>query len=489
MNYKRLLMVMVLLFLLAACGNDDDNGDEPGYYMPDLTDMVTLSISIPEWEWVNEIVFEAARRLEADLAHQGLGLHFTPTLYYWQQRYDYFELLKQIMAEGGGPDIFSLNIHPLPAFADAGLVQNLYDLIDRDPYYTRDDFFANVLQSYEIDGRLYTLPLEFGFEFIGINANVPQVFIDRFISYDFISATRLMALYLDSIREYPEFAERHLGFGITPGLLMQTQLHHFMNADARTAHFNDDLFTTFLANLRRVYDITAPPVTPFEWPMENEETMLLLSMRYVFSRNASGLDAINAFLPFDEPVFAHHRPLADEDGRLINLTPPYFNFSINANADGDLAWAFLQHMIAARAEMEHWGDDFRPAIRRDLFDMQITASMENAMAWERIRPFYGQGDSAAEASHVAAVIERIAGYAAMPIVTPLSRFFMPQMVYAQVLNGFMRGEYTTLTATRGFQENVTHFLQDCIWRFIPENIPTALATDSANAPTDALQYP
>jgi len=96
------------------------------------------------------------------------------------------------------PDIFYIEDNrDLRTFARSGFLVDIYTLIDADPHISRDDFFTEALRAFEINGRLFMLPISFGFQYVGINAGLPQEFIDRFTQHSTITFPQMIDLYID----------------------------------------------------------------------------------------------------------------------------------------------------------------------------------------------------------------------------------------------------------------------------------------------------
>lgn len=67
---------------------------------------------------------------------------------------------------GKGPDlvIWDDSYSYSSALASEKLMENLYDFMDTDPEFHREDYYENILQAFEMNGGLYTLPASFAVE-------------------------------------------------------------------------------------------------------------------------------------------------------------------------------------------------------------------------------------------------------------------------------------------------------------------------------------
>ena len=71
------------------------------------------------------------------------------------------KLFTEIMA-GTLPDIIDLSDMPYEQLAAKGLLEDIYPYIDADPELDRGDFFPNVLEAYDVNGRLCAIVPGFG---------------------------------------------------------------------------------------------------------------------------------------------------------------------------------------------------------------------------------------------------------------------------------------------------------------------------------------
>lgn len=62
---------------------------------------------------------------------------------------------------GKGPDLVIWDSYWSPALASEKLMENLYDFMEADPDFRREDYYGNILQAFEMNGGLYTLPASF----------------------------------------------------------------------------------------------------------------------------------------------------------------------------------------------------------------------------------------------------------------------------------------------------------------------------------------
>ena len=158
---KKLLCLLLLILVFASCrrGLREDITEENGgiYGIP-----VSFTISTPTGI-ANIDVEAAAARLTNRFLGYGLHIQVNIESYIWQERAEHFERMLGQFAAGFGPDIFVRDGFLLYRFIENGFIQDIYPLIDMSDilgtYWSRDDFFENVLRGHEISGRLYSMPM------------------------------------------------------------------------------------------------------------------------------------------------------------------------------------------------------------------------------------------------------------------------------------------------------------------------------------------
>ena len=115
-----------------------------------------------------------------------------------------------------GPDIFVRDGFLLRPFTEHGFIRDIHPLIEASDSLSLDDFFVNALRAHEFGGRLYTMPMTFGFDFVGINSRVPRAFRDRFLELSHVSIPELAVLYNEMVSRDPRMGE--LAFMNTGGI-------------------------------------------------------------------------------------------------------------------------------------------------------------------------------------------------------------------------------------------------------------------------------
>jgi len=388
-------------------------------------------------------------------------------------------LSTELMA-GQGPDMFLFAHHDLHVLANSGFLQDFYTLMDICPNTSRDEFFTQPLQAFEVNNSLYLLPVSFGFDYISINANLPQEFIDRFTQKSHINLTEMMAFYLDLMDAHgDEFGDLifHTGGIITQShSVLQSAMGSFVDFNNRTANLTDPSFVQTLELMAIVYEDWELDMT---WGIDVATPAFLRERaeEYVFFAISSGVANFDAFFTPETPIFHHHIPLTDSSGRLT-LNPPgdhgqvWSGLMVTTLADGELAWEFARHLIHAYANpvgmaalepvfgsRNTWGQNsLATPIERALFRDHAMLTFEDM--WNRhymnFQNFIGFDDDAERLRQFEAAIDRIAAYNEQPMA-----MFMPGLPFGLIsdhFDQFQRGLITAETAAQRMNNAITLWL-------------------------------
>jgi len=476
-KYVSLFVLLALCVLLTACGrnrDDEDNVDtdpQEEYQNGQITGPVvfgeTASLNIAALQWEAYFLNSAAERLTNELAEAGINFEMNLSLYtiHTAEDFEYYLInIQTKLAAGQGYDIF---FHqgvqlPIQGLISGGFLADINLLIDQDPSVSRQDYFTNILEAMEIDGGLYTFPLSFNHEFIGINNRLPEEIISRFAGYSSISISQLAAIYNDLQAAHPEFEDLAAGFRIRSGAALVDMLGQHINWNSGTiqieaeplSDFLNKMCTAFAGNTRNgafFEDVT------FSNPQGSEMTALLAD-RFVFSSHSFNLDPVNALLEFHNPYFVHYIPLASEDGRLAVWDAASNMYSISSTANGPLAWAFLRTLVEARSESFRRESSMEIPIARGLFHSQTEDALRSALDEPSTMPFIGQGDLAQEERIIIEAIQRLEGYLAMPVSCLRARMLLPVDDILEPFLQLLSEEITPLSAANEIIESVSEWL-------------------------------
>jgi len=229
-----------LLFLVTGCSSETDGSSlhsDPGIVNgtthDELTEKTILTIASLSPHLLSPSVDEFNRtntsyKIDVIDIQEGYGA--------WPDGID--NLILEIMA-GNGPDmIHTYQLYQFRKWAEQGLFEDLYDMIDADPLLSRSDFVESILHGFETDGKLYQMTPGFSVRtLIGhpdIIGSDPGWGIDEFIN---------------TINENQQ-ATIPLGPGYngfkTLYMILTNNINSFIDWETGTASFDSEYFTELL---------------------------------------------------------------------------------------------------------------------------------------------------------------------------------------------------------------------------------------------------
>ena len=478
---KAIFLLFCLLFFFAACGRnmqpENYTDDSPVHTLTVLAPFAFFCCVHCNWGVLNY----AGYRMAEEWAERGEYFSIDITTYHPAHRESVLARLQVEIMAGTVPDIIILDHAPwtdrrsLRNFLSSGAFADFYSIIDNCPDTSRDDFFTNVLEAWEINGRLHAMPVAFGFDYVGINANMPQSVLDKFSAFDTISMHELLRLYL-YMREayYGEFDELTIFINdrwYSPFHILSHSMNGFVDFSNNVSSLDSVEFVGLLEDWWQVFN--GQSLFDFESVgmrnirhLTNILNLRLHAARYVFSLQKFGYEPVNALIPNSNPYFVYYIPITDEQGRLRVSNTRFWSSSygqldtlvegsghmfvplISAAADEAVAWEYVQRLITAITPTRPIPTYFTPPrrnvesftlitpIRRDYFEHYI----ENILRFATHYSFFWCTRRPQEARMerergFETTIARMAAYNEMPITPP---FMIPGSLFADLLDTFLR---------------------------------------------------
>lgn len=453
-----------------------------------LPDLATRTLTVRANSHHTGVFQQAANRLNAAWLERGENYIFEVIVeeYPWLYRFDAEDSATALKAElisGQGPDIFLLNnYHEIHELVASGFLQDIYALMDADPHTDRDEFFTQALAAFELNNGLFMLPTSFGFEYVAINAGLPQEFLDRFTQKSAISPTQMMEFYLDLKDAHPaEFG--HLTFNTGSEItysynVLQTSLASFIDFNARTADLTNPRFVDVLELMGRVYtdwDLD------WSWGLSLSEPDFLQDRaeEYVFYTLDRGMFSFDAFFAADPPIFKNHIPLVNDQGYLIldihDVTDKVWSvICVTSVADGALAWEFIREVLYVYINPSGpgsfgtifpnlpnmWGrGSLASPIERIHSREHLLQSFELTYdLWipEIMQTFVGFEDPANRQHQFEAAVDRITSYAERPMSLFTQR--IPGHLFEEYFDQFKQGLISAETAAQGMDNAISLWL-------------------------------
>ena len=437
---KKVFFLLFLLCFFASCGrrqnNETDYNYENGY-------VFTLSIPTIMSLWITE----AVENLENRLITEGIHVRFVIECYLPDERDVHFERKLGRFAAGIGPDIFVRDGFLIRPFTENGFIRDIHPLIEASENLSLDDFFVNALRAHEIGGSLYTMPMTFGFDFVGINSRVPRVFRDRFLEMTHVSIPELAALYSEMVSSDPGLS----GFAfMNPGCIERFTPLIDITVDLtnKRVTFTEETIE-YLNITRSVFENNNRFWTELILT-HNVENLQMLQDRYIFFSPIGTSGGAEALFDFQTTFFTGFIPISNTEGELID-TSFGIELVVSSTAEEWLATAFIEEMLNVTGSSFDFAANSH--IMRRYARQYLVKGLNTALAQFELRPIVGT-----QANAVARAAERVMELGEMPISRPLPHRYLPRHTFEPVLESLMAGGITAAEAANQIQSSIADFL-------------------------------
>ncbi|MCL2386645.1 MAG: hypothetical protein FWC89_03745 [Defluviitaleaceae bacterium] len=328
--------------------------------------------------------------MREDLALQGINIHLDLNLYALEEIDTHVISAQSRFLAGYGYDVLMLtNAHPVRAFINHGFLADINELIEN--YGDRTDYFYNVIEAMETESNLHVFPLDFAIRYVGINSALPQSYIDRFAEYNAISSYQLAKFYSELRDSYPEYAYWAIGSGFPFQEGITDWLNTGVDWETRKFSLGAADFRVFLDHLQ---------IAAAHYHEDN----------YVFSFSHSNAGGSN---------FVNYIPIASADGRVAAWDAHTRVFGVNAETDGALAFAFLQHAADA------WANSAMVGTRTLVTPITVVESSD---------------------------------YINMPVSVASTLLMIPKGLHDEIISSFIAGELDSRDATVEILDILTYWI-------------------------------
>ena len=463
-----IMVILVFALFFTACGSGEGEGSDTGGYDAVEIDgnvgggltnlLIPFTISAPME--LGQLVQDAGDGLRDEMAARGIYIDLDIQLHTHEETGNHAAQMQALFSAGQAPDVFAVTDGlPLLSFMGEGYLADINELLET--HSNRDYFFTNILDALQIGGNLYTFPLFFAFDFVGINANLPEEIIEMFSQYSGISYGRLAEFYRE-IREtyetHPEF--EHMAMGFAADLRLRDSIHDWMNFSTHWGprrFSSNNAFMPFMDNVRHALygnQRHGTAVTPELAGNPASANMLALqSERYLFNFSTFVRDTANALLNFDMPYFIHYIPITGMTGNLLASRATHNLFAVNANTTGNMATAFLEHLAYAWTNSAHAMFSVYTPIKRAMFHEHTEAALWRAIDEPTTKRIGSPGHA------VAAAIARLEEYVNMPVTIPASMFFLPLDIVDGIIDTALSDELTPRQSLDEIRDKMNYWLE------------------------------
>lgn len=254
------------------------------------------------------------------------------------------KLTTEIMA-GEMPDILDLSGLPYTQLAAKGLLTDLYPFIDSDGELSRDDFFANVLESREVNGALYSTLGGFSIETV---IGATSVVGDR-MGWTYDDLYNALALMRESVPECEVFGLYTTSPDILRSCLM-LDMNKYVNWATGEVNFDCPEFVDLL-NFAATFPDTFDENYEYS-ASDSQQNRIADGRQMLMQMSIFSLDSLGYYdYYFGGDV--SYIGLPTSDGRPGNLISLNTGFAISEKSENkEAAWSFLRTFLTEKYQSD-----------------------------------------------------------------------------------------------------------------------------------------
>lgn len=240
---------------------------------------------------------------------------------------------------GKGADLIDLSHFSTYSYAKSELLCNLYDFMDKDSSFNREDYYTNIFTAKEIDGALYTLPTSFTYDMMVVSRPLTE---NIFMNYNMLDYKTILDIY-ESIVSLESSPKTRILPGIVKEYFWRYEFPAYYDANAGKAYFDGDEFVEYLEKT----DSIVTPYDPIyqEWDkkrLAGDDSFM--KSDYLFcGLEVTAIDVFNLLVDYkniSEPI-----PIVSSKGdSMFRAIQAEYGIPTSSN-NMDLAWEFLKFCV------------------------------------------------------------------------------------------------------------------------------------------------
>lgn len=268
--------------------------------------------------------------------------------------------LKDDILSGNIPDILMVSSDfDITGYAKKGLFANIYDYLNNDPDFKKEEYLYNIFEAYEINGKLYELCPTFSFNSIGVK----KALVDGKTGWN-------MAEFREFIGRYPDsYISLDLSRNSFFNAMITCDYDLFVDRSTGKCNFDCEEFSNILQAAKdmpvnTVYDdyYAAQEVNGWEYDPDfwneidrayREDRALLATTSVSEFTTILGLNTYT----FYEDVTLIGYPCDDKAGNVVSEYTTTFSIS-NKSPLKEGAWQFLKYLLSDSYQqivVDNWG--------------------------------------------------------------------------------------------------------------------------------------
>lgn len=249
------------------------------------------------------------------------------------------------LMSGTACDLIDLSGMSVYRYAKSGLLCNLYDFMDKDISFQKENYYTNIFDAMEYSGGLYILPFVFDYDLVYMNKPVSEKLGINHADFTSLNYKEMLDIYNTAIQSGAASQPFDLVSGITKELFWGYEFYSFYNPETSEARFDSAEFLDYL-NLSNA-------ILPMEYDFDrvtigNEEFMRHCMFSFF---NSSALDIHNYLIDYQnicDPI-----PYTSSEGAAIFQTLKASYGIFEGSQNKELAWEFIKFCIEEKQPPEN----------------------------------------------------------------------------------------------------------------------------------------
>lgn len=356
----------------------------------------------------------------------------------------YENFMQQIAVElmsGEAPDIMGTlgNLTPRDC-ASANLLYDLYQWMEQDENFVLDDYYRNLFEALEYDGKLFTLPIGFSCDVVFLNQHILDGLGIKLEPWDSLDYTDILSISRQAEEEglvAEDYTLEYMGLNSGYSLFYQVEIPDFINMQESTVRFDSPEFIDYLNATKGILssqEMDGSVVTLSgskfvnEFAESNESSNTSL-----FFKTSIGLEDLTT-LAYPPEGCVGPLLLTSRQGTVAFYPSPALSVPTSCK-DPELAWEFLKFCIAPVEKAAYW-NQYRPDGSVDIARGVLPVAKENMRAYGDL---YAQICAAREEKQSGGTTSFVPNTSDSPLVQPFWDNFSEFVSSANATKGYYFG--------------------------------------------------
>lgn len=302
---------------------------------------------------------------------------------------NFMESLATQLMSGEAPDILvDPGVLNPKKYAENGLVYDLYEWMDADPDFHRDDYYENLFRAFEYRGCLYTVPASFVIDAVYLNRNITDGVGESCQPWDTVDYPTLLSIYDRAVEKNllaDSFTLEYMDQKGRKALFQDVELPEYIDEEKGETSFDSPEFIRYLEETKRIpsnrltsegiLSITGGEILQsFSDSNAQENTSLMLTNMVTLN----GLTELSA----PAPGCAGPLILASEEGTASFYADMPLTVPVSCK-NPELAWEFIKFAIGP-VQAPAYGELYAPEGGADILHGSLPVNKENMRSYGKL---------------------------------------------------------------------------------------------------------